>query len=354
MPRTADTSTRVPYGGDGRDGSIAYNAANARWEDGHGNALANESRWTGVSTTTLILLRECYFRNVTVPQGATLQLGAPGTHGGVQLNFNGLGTFAGTLTAGTAGAVSSSVAPAAGAARTTVGAGNASAVMLAYLRHGVPGAGGGGGGDGVNAGGSRSVIGGVGTQAAIASMLVAQGSSVSAGTTGAGADGIAPPDLTGIVSQFNSAWMQLPSACGLGGSGGSLKQAGGTNKGGAGGAGGDGKLPLRIRGNRFELAATAVINNNGGSGAPGENGIATNAAGDISGGGGGGGGGAGGAIAIEYLSWNDAGATITAHGGTGGARGLGFEFNAVARPASHGGNGEDGTDGIVLVQQFGG
>jgi len=95
-----------------------------------------------------------------------------------------------------------------------------------------------------------------------------------------------------------------------------------------------------------------VISNSGGDAGNGESGIATNAAGDISGGGGGGGGGAGGAIAIEYESWTDAGATIVSNGGSGGAGGAGAEFNGVARATSNGGAGDDGTNGIILVRQF--
>lgn len=338
--------------GDGRDGSIAYSVANSRWEDGNGNALSNGTKWTGVSTTTLVILKECLFQNVTIPSGATLQLGADGGYGLAMLHISGTLTLNGSITAGTYGVIGSASAPNGGAAKSTAGVGNAAAIVLSYLKHGMHGAGGGGGGDGTNAGGSRSVIAGIATQASIANSLTTQGSSASAGTTAAGVDGLVPTEMSSIVTQFDSPWMFLGSACGIGGSGGALKQAGGSNKGGAGGTGGAGKLPIRIRVNRLITAASAVINNAGGNGTAGEDGVASNASGDISGGGGGGGGGAGGAIGIEYDTWTDSGATISAAGGTGAAGGLGKEYNNVNRATSNGGAGAKGTDGIIVTQKY--
>lgn len=355
MPYGLQYFTNIDRNGDGRDGSISYSVTNSRWEDGNGAALSNEARWTGVATTTLIILKECLFQNVTVPVGATLQLGANDSYGICMVHVNGTLDVAGTVTAGRVGLQAPGVGnlvPDGGAAKSTAGVGNASGVMFADIRHGVPGACGGGGGDGTNAGGSRAVLAGVSTQQAISTFTVVQGSIVSAGTTGAGVSGLAPTQLSGVVSQFESPWLQWPSAHGIGGSGGALKQAGGANVGGAGGAGGRGKLPIRIRCRNLVTAATALIHNDGNNGSNGSNGVATNAAGDISGGGGGGGGSSGGAIGIEYSSWTDAGATIRSNGGSGGTGGLGYEFNGVLRATSNGGNGAAGTNGLILMQKY--
>jgi hypothetical protein len=343
--------------GDGRDGAIAWSVANNRWENGSGAALATEARWN-VAGVVLTLLKTCYFTNVTDHSSTTIKCGADNTHAFVQFCFNGTYTGAGVVTAGYAADMAAGVAalaPLGGAEKTTAGAGNVGTSFSAQARHGHPGASGAGGGDGTNAGGNGHALAGNNTTHALIHLpyLTLNPSAVTgSGTTVAGVSGgNANSAFANHVSNFESPWMWWNSPCGSGGGGGALKQTGGSNKGGAGGDAGRGKLPLIIRGNILVLAATCVIHNDGLNGSNGSPGVATNAAGDISGGGGGGSGGCGGAINCLYGTLTDAGATWRSNAGTSGTGGLGFQFNASARATSNGGDAGTSTGGIIVKQQ---
>ncbi len=171
------------------------------------------------------------------------------------------------------------------------------------------------------------------------------------GTTSAGAAGAnGSTDWASIPSTWDSPWMRWSGCIGAGGGSGALKVQGGSNVGGAGGNAGYGRKPVRISAYNVVLSVTTVIHADGQNGYAGSNGVATNAAGDISGGGGGGSGASGGPVALRYGLKTDPGATIRSTGGTGGAGGLGYQYNGSARSSSDGGAGGNGSNGIVIQQ----
>ncbi len=348
---------KVMLFGTGVDGDITYSTLNSRWEDGSGSALSNGSTYDGVGTTTLVLKVHKQFQNVTVPVGCTLQLGESGTHGYVELWVSGTLTAAGTITSGYERAYLPGVTgftPLGSARKTTAGAGTVGTSGMSFSRHGQSGGSGAGGGDGTNVGGAGMHFAGSSANHALSyiPMLTIGAVTSSNGTTTAGAAGANGASAwSSIPSTWDSPWMCLPGCIGAGGASGALKVAGGTNRGGAGGDAGLGRKPVRISAYVISFAATTVVHADGQNGSAGEDGIATNAAGDISGGGGGGSGASGGPVAIRYGSKTDLGATIRSTGGTGGNGGLGYEFNGSARASSNGGNGGNGSDGIVIQQQ---
>lgn len=344
--------------GDGRDGSFIYSIANTRWEDAAGNALVTSAgNWT-VAGAVLTFLRTIRAVNVTVAVGATLQIGADNGHGGCELYCSGIFTVNGTFRPGFASMLLAGdinvagVAPTGGLAKTVAGAGNSSGGRIPGMTFGIAGSAGAGGGDGTNIGGNGSCYLSTARHVLAVDILVgmAGGTSAIPGLVNAGTAGPAASTLQTIDSNYDSPWMKIPGTCGLGAGSGAMKQAGGTNVGGAGGVGGRGRFALRASVHALVLAATGLVHCDGEAGTAGSNGIATNAAGDISGGGGGGGGGAGGPIAIRYGSIVDAGATWRSNGGVGGAGGLGFAFNATLRPTSDGGAGGAGTTGTIVKE----
>lgn len=339
--------------GDGRHGSITYSPSAENWQDGAGVNLVNGGIYGGVSTMTLVIKVDRQYTNVTILAGATLQLGENLSQGYPTLKVCGVLEIeaGGVLTAGSVGPSipgQAVLAPSGTIAKTIAGAGNSATTTMPVPRHGYPGMPGQGGGDGTNLGGSGASF--SGTHAAWQGLHAGLTATSLAATTGAGANGLPPVSIQNVVSNYTSPHMRWPSPHGCGGASGALKQAGGANTSGAGGNGGYGKIPLIFAVHRLVLAAGAIIHNDGFNGTAGLPGVATNAAGDISGGGGGGGGGAGGAIACLYSSISDSGAIWRAAGGNGGVGGLGFQFNATARPTSNGGNGAVGTDGIIVKE----
>jgi hypothetical protein len=349
--------------GDGSDGDIIYDAVDARWEDGSGNALATVAgKWT-VAGAVLTYHRNLYCRNVTVPVGATLQAGTNHTLERPEIYWSGVFTCDGTFRAGFApfqgtGASADSTF---GAAKAVAGAGVAAATgNFAACRIGRGGGGGAGGGDGTNTGGNGAralIFAYPDIDAAYTTCLTVTG------TVGAGGNGGVPSSLAGSLFSYDTC-PRRPGYQGWGGGGGALKVAGGTNVGGAGGAGGAPGGVLVYSGNVMIVGAAGAVNADGGVGANGAKGVATNAAGDISGGGGAGGGGGGGVVCGRSRSLTVAGvaytratllpsavsAHIRASGAAGGTGGPGEVFDATPDATYNGGNGASGGNGVVALE----
>ena len=158
--------------------------------------------------------------------------------------------------------------------------------------------------------------------------------------------------------------LMLPGSHATGGGGGALTLGGAqtASKGGAGGAGGRGGGAMRWDVNELVIQEGAEMSCDGENGTDGDDGIATDNAGDIAGGGAGGGGGGGGTLLVGVHKATLGGVIWTpgdgywrfihANGGLAGAKGDGYEFDDVARAASDGGTGAQGSRGLMLMEKL--
>lgn len=351
----ADTALlKAMYFGDGSDGAILYSLANTRWEDGSGNALASVGgKWT-VSGTDLTLLRNFNFTNVTFMTVAHIISGTDGNQDHFTHRVSGtLTPFSGATIRASFVASSLTTSRAGAAEKTTAGAGTAAtAASVGGVKAGRSGGAAAGGGDGTNAGGSGSRDTNNAASGTTPSNFISTvaNSATPAGGTGAGTNGTASVAST-LTASFWGCPM-FPGQAGIGGGGGALKVAGGTNVGGAGGAGGLGGGVMTWFIYTLDDVAGFVMHCDGQAGSNGAKGVATNAGGDISGGGGGGSGAGGGTLRVGHKGARTGAGTFRSAGGLGGTGGAGEEHNAVPRASSNGGNGADGTAGVVVVEKI--
>ena len=300
-------------------------------------------------TTTLNLVRDMYYTNLTIQAGAVI------TTNGYRIYVS--GTL--DISAAPAGAFIATGNAGANASGQTAGIGGGGAVNNYSTISRASGSNGATGGAVGAAGGAGSNAAGVAT---IGSAVAVAGTG-STGGAGAGTAGAAGTATTTPIPQQRQVFTSIPVSVtnatpvfyyhqpgqpGSGGGGGGGSTA--TGLGGGGGGGGTSGGLIAIYAKTIARGSNATANifqaygGNGGNG--GNGGVATS--GTNAGGGGGGGGGTGGLVLIYYATIT--GSAITnaiqvsgGNGGTGGAVGTGGTGGA----AGTGGNG--GSCGYVLI-----
>jgi len=364
MSMQEDRSGESQYG-DGSDGDIVYDSGDGQWEDGDGNPLATVAgKWT-VAGAVLTLRRNFQFNSVTVENGGTLQSGLD--EGNEYLHHKVKNTMqvdaGGLVRAGYAGLLYitgrnggfQQVAAAAGNNSILEVAHNVNQALAVPLSYAVGACGGRGGSAVVNAGGVSLEFRDVGTGfVGFGPLLPLFGTQAAPPST--------VPDTRPNNLGINAAL--LPGIHGSGGGGGGMDLGGVrvASLGGGGGAGGRAGGAMRWDIYNLTVAAGGEFEADGENGGDGDDGVATDNAGDIAGGGGGGGGGSGGTIILAFHAatfggnpWDRNLLAITYAGyvhcefGTGGAAGLGYEFDDVLRPAADGEAGADGNRGPVVL-----
>ncbi len=326
-------TTKAWYFGDGSDGS--YNL------DGTQAAVAGLFSKSGSDYT---LLRDAYFVNLTVSNGATLttnsyRVWATGTilstGSGSKIKHN--GNVGGNGGDGTAGAVG--------------GGGTAGAALAAgTLLGGTAGEAGAAGGN--NAVGGTS-SGGDSTSVSIGVSGAQGGAGGAAGNAGgsAGAVGTAAAATMGIKSVWSALMMRdlqaanldkFQASAGSSGGGGGASDYGACYGGGGGGSGSSGGI-MWLAASTITIATGAFIQALGGNGGDGGDGYWSTSGG--AGGGGTGAGGAGGVIVLIYNTLTETG-TLSAAGGSAGAN-----IGAGAASGQPGNLGSNGIAGVIYRMQ---
>lgn len=313
------------------------------------------------SGSTYTASRECFFTNLTVNVGSTLQpdgwpIWVNGTllnNGVIESDGNAGGAAVGSSNGAAGTARWSSVArilPAGavgGAGGSNAGGSSGSAPRAfsttAAAGAGVPGAGNPGGtgtsggtGHGAGSGASGSVSGG------ISSGIAGAAGGVVTAFTATGGD---PNAIPLAVAGRNYANTQYSVGSGGGGGATGVINGGGSTGGGGGGSGGN-WMVLHVF--HFDPAGTGVYRCRGGGGGVG----GTGAASPASGGGGGGGGAGGGRIVVHTADATSALPPVSTSGfdvsgGTGGGGGTGQSASGIN--GFNGGSGGAGGNGEVII-----
>lgn len=294
--------------GTSRDGTIAYTSSAWRWIPLGGvpeTITTVAGKWT-VSGSTLRLHRPQFqFRDVTVPEGASLVFGRTGVVDIVQMLVSGILTVDGTLRAET---IFSGHRTRNGARKSSAGAGNpATWQSLIGGWCNTPSPSGSGGGSANFAGGSGYTVDTNRPHWIVRQIApTAVAGSTTTGTTPAA--NVASPTVT----QPWASAPRLPGADGFPGGSGALSQTATGSYGGAGGAGSNaspeaGKLlgafgggVLDISARHIQVGTNGQIHTDGEAAIAAESGNASGADLTIAGGGCGGAGGGGGSCLIRY------------------------------------------------------
>lgn len=338
--------------GDGSDGSLAYDTADSRWEDGAGGEIKPghplvDSGKVSVSGATLTVKLPLKLKNLTIPSGATVVVGE---HSSGAMRFPHILIGNTLYVGGTLRAEYWPISPAGGGSAARRIAAGAGAPASATYRFALSPTGGGGGAGG----GVGSYNGGNGLQAYTTNGLVwplqHEWYNAIGGGPNAGASASSLPNPATSFGYWNAP--RIPGRYGWGAGGGALAVTETGAYGGAGGAPGRAGGVLDIRAWKIAIASGGVIRADGETGGNGENGSSVSS-GNRAGGGGGGGGGAGGAVAIGYGpgGYSNSG-TVSANGGLGGTGGAGEKDDHQPEPGSNGGNGSAGQNGFVAIERI--